>query len=159
MILFLLFYILVIPLCVLFHEIGHGIGVLSTSKSRAHVYLGLRSKENRENFKIGKLHFHINWSYVGFVDWDVNLSNRQRVFALAGGPVMSLFLALSFGVFTFLLPHGDLRTFLFGIAIFNLIQFLATIIPVTYPRWMGPYNGHPSDGLLLLRILKGRKVN
>ncbi|MFC0015534.1 MULTISPECIES: hypothetical protein [Allobacillus] len=154
MLLFLLFYILVIPICVLLHEIGHGIGVVSTSKSNAHVYLGNRNKENKENFRIGRLHFHIYWSYVGFVAWEGNLKKQQRAVALAGGPIMSLLLGFLFGMTATLLPHGDLRSFLWGTAIFNLFQFVATIIPITYPRWMGAYNGHPSDGLQLLRLLR-----
>ncbi|MFB9973985.1 hypothetical protein FPQ10_06915 [Allobacillus sp. SKP2-8] len=154
MLLFLLFYILVIPICVLLHEIGHGIGVVTTSKSNAHVYLGNRNKENKENFRIGRLHFHINWSYVGFVAWEGRLKKHQKAVALAGGPIMSLALVFLFGLIAVLVPLDDLRSFFWGATIFNLIQFIATVIPITYPRWMGAYNGHPSDGLQLLQLVK-----
>jgi len=154
MLLFLLFYLLVIPASVLLHEIGHGIAVISTSKSQAHVYLGNWNKENKENFRLGRLHFHLNWSYVGFVSWEGNLTKRQIAVALAGGPIMSLLLMLLFGLITLYVPQDNLHSFLFGITIFNCFQFLFTIIPITYPRWMGAYNGQPSDGLQLLRLLK-----
>ncbi|SET80159.1 hypothetical protein SAMN05421676_108114 [Salinibacillus kushneri] len=154
MLLFLLFYIFVIPICTLLHEIGHGIGVISTSESHAHVYLGNRNEENKENIRLGRLHFHIYWSYIGFVDWEGKLNKRQRASALAGGPIMSLLLIFLFGLIAMLVPQGDLRSFLWGATIFNCLNFVATIIPITYPRWMGAYNGHPSDGLLLLRLLR-----
>lgn len=154
MLLFLLFYIFVFPTSVLLHEIGHGVGVISTSKFHAHVYLGNRNKENKENFKIGRLHFHIYWSYEGFVDWEDKLNLCQRAFALAGGPIMSLLLVFLFGIIAMLIPQGDLHSFFVGTTIVYLFQFIATIIPITYPRWMGAFNGLPSDGLQLLRLLK-----
>ncbi|WP_026906747.1 hypothetical protein [Paucisalibacillus globulus] len=154
MILFLLFYILVIPISVLLHEIGHGLGVVWTSKSNAHVFLGNRNKENKESFRLGRLHFHIYWSFIGFVCWEGKLTKRQRAVALAGGPIMSLLLMVILGVVALLVTQGDLRSFLWSATIFNLLQFLVTIIPITYPRWMGAYYGHPSDGLQLLRLLR-----
>ncbi|PAD67444.1 hypothetical protein CHH83_18815 [Bacillus sp. 7586-K] len=154
MLLFLFFYLLIIPASVLLHEVGHGIAAVSTSKSHAHVYLGTRSKVNKENFKLGRLHFHLNWSYVGFVSWEGNLTKRQTAIALAGGPIISLLLMLLFGLISLYVPQDDLHSLLFGATIFNCFQFLFTIIPITYPRWMGVYNGQPSDGLQLLRLLK-----
>ncbi|MGD6778144.1 MULTISPECIES: hypothetical protein [Bacillaceae] len=154
MLLFILFYILVIPICVLLHEIGHGLGVISLSKSDVHIYLGKRTKENKENFRIGRLHFHIVWSYVGFAYWEGNLNKRQRTAALAGGPVMSLLLVFIFGLIALLVPQGDLRSFFLGATFLNLSMFFFTIIPMTYPRWMGSLHGHPSDGLQLLRLLR-----
>ncbi len=145
---------MVIPICVLLHEIGHSIGVVSTSNFHARVYLGKRNKENRENFKFGRIHFHLYWSYVGFVSWEGDLNKKQRAAALAGGPIMSLLLVFLFGMIAMYVPQGNLRSFFWGTTLFNLIQFIGTIIPVTYPRWMGIYHCHPSDGLLLLRLLK-----
>ncbi|WP_404428594.1 site-2 protease family protein [Sutcliffiella horikoshii] len=154
MLLFLLFYILVIPVCVLMHEIGHGLGVVSFSKHDAHIYLGKRNKENKENFKIGRFRFHIHWSYVGFVDWKGDLNKRQRIAVLAGGPIMSLFLVFLFAVVAIVVPPSNLHSFFRGASIFNLAMVVWTIIPITYPRWMGAYYGHPSDGLQLLRLLR-----
>ena len=113
----------------------------------------MKNKNNKENFSIGRIHFHIQWSYIGFVYWDKDLSKRQKAVALAGGPFMSLLLALIFGIIT-LVYDGELQTFFGWITTFNFIQFIVTIIPVTYPRWMGGYNGLQSDGLQLIRVLK-----
>lgn len=68
---------------------------------------------------------------------------------------MSLFLAITFGVMTFSSVQSHLYSLLWWTTIFNSLQFLVTMIPVTYPRWMGGYSGYKSDGLQLLRILRG----
>ncbi|WP_246202560.1 hypothetical protein [Virgibacillus doumboii] len=67
---------------------------------------------------------------------------------------MSLLLALLFGVIALIVSQSELRSLLGWTATFNFIQFFATMIPVKYPRWMGGYNGLPSDGLQLLQVLK-----
>lgn len=51
--------------------------------------------------------------------------------------------------------HGDLRSFFIGVSIYNISQFLLTVIPMPYPRWMGGGNaGYPSDGLQILQLLR-----
>lgn len=154
LLIFFTFYILLIPFYILLHEVGHGLGVVLSSNSDVHIYLGPRNEKNKENFTIGKFHFHLLWSYIGFVDWEARLNNRQRAAALAGGPVMSLLLTLLFAWLTYINSHSELHQLFFGSMIFNLTLFIATIIPVKYPRWMGGYSGHRSDGLQLLRIIK-----
>ena len=152
--LFILCYGVVIPICVLLHEIGHGVGVVSTSKYHAHVYLGNKNNKIKENFRFGRLHFHINWSYIGYAAWDGKLKKRQRAVALAGGPIMSLILLFIFGLIALSTLHNYLRFFFWGTTVFNFIQFIVTTLPITYPWWMGTYKGYPSDGLQLLRLLR-----
>jgi apolipoprotein N-acyltransferase len=132
------------------------LGTIITSKSHARVYLGNRDDSNKENFRIGRLHFHINWSYVGFASWEgEKLSKRQQIASFAGGPIMSFILVLLFVLIAILVPQKDLHSLFWGAAFFNFVQFMVTIIPMNYPRWWGAYDGHPSDGLQLLRLLKG----
>ncbi len=154
LIIFLSFYVLLIPLFVLLHEVGHGLGAVFSSDSEVHIYLGIKSEKNKENFKIGRLRFHIIWSYTGFAYWGSRLNKRQKVVALAGGPLMSLLLTLLFGWLTNITSQSELHQLFFGSMVFNLCQFISTTIPVKYPRWMGGYSGHQSDGLQLLRIMK-----
>ncbi len=145
---------MIIPLSVLLHEVGHGIGVVSSSKSHARIYLGNWDEKNKQNFRLGRLHFHIHWSYYGYCSWDNALSKRQKISALTGGPLMSLLLTCIFSLIVQEVPQGNLRSVINGIIFFNLANFLVTAIPITYPRWFGPLGGHPSDGLQLLRLLK-----
>lgn len=53
----LIFYLIVVSICILLHEIGHGIGAVSSSNSHAHIYLGPRSENNKENFRLGRSPF------------------------------------------------------------------------------------------------------
>ncbi|WP_173106086.1 hypothetical protein [Bacillus sp. KH172YL63] len=152
MISFLLFYLLVIPLCVLLHEIGHGLGAVVGSGAHAHVYLG--SREGREQVKLGRMHFHIIWSYSGYCSWDGSLSNRRKLAALAGGPLMSLLIASICGWLSVMTPDGALFSILRGTAIFSTIQFFLTACPMTYPGWMKGYGGLPSDGMQMVRLIK-----
>lgn len=154
--LILLFYFLLIPFFTLLHEVGHGIGAVFSSNSHVHIYLGTKNKNNKENFKIGKLHFHIIWSYIGFAYWKTELNKRQSAVALVCGPLMSLLLALLFGWLTIVISQSQLHQLFWWSTIYNSLQFLITIIPIKYPRWMGGYGGYNSDGLQLLRILKGK---
>jgi len=63
---FILFYVVGIPLSVLIHEIGHALGVILFSKEKVYVYLGTSNLSNKENFRIGRMHFHICWRYYGY---------------------------------------------------------------------------------------------
>lgn len=156
MVTLLLLYIVIFPICLLLHEVGHGIGVVLSSKSHAWIYLGNLDEDRKSNFSIGKLHFHIHWAYFGFCSWDDSLNKRQKIFALAGGPVMSLLLACLFILFMKVIYHTDFRPIINGIIIFNIAAFFTAALPIRYPRWFGPLSGHPSDGLQLLHLLKSR---
>jgi len=134
--------------------VGHGIGAALTSKRDIRIFLGPYSEDNKENFNIGRLHFHIQWAFIGFTYWGDDLNKRQKASALAGGPIMSLLLTIIFFLALYLSSSNELRQLFSFIAIFNLIQFIGTIIPITYPQWMGGYNGLPSDGLQLLRLFR-----
>src|SRR5699024_11316322 len=78
------------------------------------------------------------------------LGKRQSAIALVGGPLMSLVLAILFTSLSLLVSQGVVQQFASWTAIFTFIQFLGTIIPLTYPGWMGGYSGFPSDGLQLI---------
>ena len=59
------------PLSTLRHEIGHGVDALFVTKVPVHIYFGRKSEHNYENFKISRLHFHLQWSFaVGYTYWE-----------------------------------------------------------------------------------------
>lgn len=154
MLIFLLFYVFIMPIFLILHEIGHGLGVILTSKSNASIYLGDFDKHNKRNFSIGRLHFHIHWSHIGYCSWDSNLNKRQRICALAGGPIMSLLLVCIFLLIKQEVSQEIIRSIINGIIFSNFITFLLSVIPISYPRWLGPLSGNPSDGLQLLRLFR-----
>lgn len=155
MLLFLfVFYVFFIPFFILLHEVGHGMGTVLSSKSDVHIYLGRKSEDNKENFKIGKLHFHIIWSYIGSAYSKTELTRQQRAITLASGPLTSLILALLFGWLTIVTSQSQISQLFWWSTLFNIVQFIITIVPVKYPKWMGGYSGYPSDGFQLLQIWK-----
>lgn len=60
------------------------------------VILGPTDKSNKRTFSIGGMDFHIKWAYFGF--WSIgskrDLSAFQRIVSAAGGPVVTLLIAL-----------------------------------------------------------------
>lgn len=162
MVSFLLFYLIGIPVSVLLHEIGHAIGIVLFSKEKARVYLGPFNASNKENFRIGRIHFHIRWAYFGFCKCDArnaDISNFQKIMFLAGGPVVSLLLAGAAFLISVDLTQFGPKNFLNGIMYCNLAMFIITSIPIVYPKWLGPFAGRPSDGFQILAVFKtGNKI-
>jgi len=56
---YLTFFIIVVPICIILHEVGHGIGCVVSSKTNVHIYLGPASQDNKQTFRIGKFHFQL----------------------------------------------------------------------------------------------------
>lgn len=155
--LFAISYILIIPMCVLLHEVGHGLGVVLSSGARASIYLGkFNEKENKKNFHIGRLDFHIQWSYFGCCYSEGDLKKNQELAFFIGGPLMSLILSLISFWLWFATSDGVFHSLFQRITVFSITQFLITAIPIKYPKWMGSYSGFSSDGLQLLKILKSK---
>lgn len=153
----IIFYILIIPLCTLMHEVGHGIAAVSSSSATAHVHLGQLSDPDKRSFNIGRLHFHLKWSYYGFCSTKGEMDKKQRIINIIGGPFVSLVMAIGFGLLIPLVTNRDVQSLFSATATFCAVSFLVTAIPIKYPRWMGSYYGHPSDGLKVLNLLRNNK--
>lgn len=158
MISFLLFYLIGIPASVLIHEVGHALGALISSKEEAHVYLGPAQESNKEDFRIGRMHVHIQLAYYGFciVSNKGDFTKVRNVLFLAGGPLFTLLLAIAAPFISTELTHSGIKNFLNGIFFANFTMFIFTSVPVIYPNWLKPYAGRPSDGYQLLQILKAK---
>lgn len=159
MLITIIFYILIIPLCTLMHEIGHGIAAVSSSSATAHVHLGHLSEPDKRSFNIGRLHFHLKWSYYGFCSTKGEMDKNQRIINLIGGPLVSLVMAIVFGILIPVVSNRDVQSLFSATAIFCAVSFLVTAIPIKYPLWMGSYYGHSSDGLQVLYLLRGKKMS
>ncbi|MFT9819364.1 hypothetical protein [Lysinibacillus sp. NPDC056185] len=157
---FILFYVVGIPLSVLIHEIGHALGVILFSKEKAYVYLGTSDPSNKENFRIGRMHFHIRWGYYGYCypEKESSLTRVQTIFFYVGGPVISLCLAVLSYIAMNTFTNEALRNFLNGFFYMNGSLFLFTAIPIIYPKWLKPYAGLPSDGYQIFYTLKKLKI-
>lgn len=158
MISFILFYLVGIPISVLLHELGHALGILAATKENARVYLGPMGDNNKENFRIGRIHFHIKWAFSGFcaVNNRSDFTRSQNIVFLAGGPIATLLLIISAYLLGTTLSHDGTRNFLNGIFFANLSLFIFTSIPMIYPKWWKPYAGRPSDGYQIFAELKAK---
>ncbi|SEQ90906.1 Peptidase family M50 [Virgibacillus subterraneus] len=157
MILFIIFYIVATPLSVLLHEVGHAVGIIAFTRENARVFLGPANKSNKEVFKIGRMHFHITLAFFGYCNFskgDEKQTNFQRGIIAAGGPIMSLLLSILFYIISIYTTQPEIGKFAAGISLFNMLNFLLTIIPIKYPKWWGPYKGFPSDGYRIYMAVK-----
>ena len=52
---FIFFYLFVLPMSVLLHEVGHGLGVIISSKNHARIYVGFANEKNKTTIHSLKL--------------------------------------------------------------------------------------------------------
>ncbi|GAA0611012.1 hypothetical protein GCM10009001_30310 [Virgibacillus siamensis] len=136
-------------------------GLLLTTKDEvAKVYLGDLTDSNKETFRIGRIHFHLSWGFVGFCSYIRNAEEYTKVqwiVFMSGGPLVTLVFFVMLILFLFSgHEYGLLKSIALWLAIYNFFQFFWTIIPMKYPTWLGAYAGMPSDGYQLLDELKSK---
>jgi len=155
---FILFYLIGVPISVLLHEMGNALGVVIFTREKSHIYLGPMNDDNKENFRIGRMHFHIKWDFSGFcaVNNRSDFTRFQNIVFLAGGPIATFLLIIAAYLLGTSLLHDGIRNFLNGIFFANLSLFLFTSFPMIYPNWLKPYAGRPSDGYQILTALKAK---
>src|SRR5690625_4804617 len=69
---YLTFFIIVVPICIILHEVCHGIGCVVSSKTNVHIYLGPASQDNKQTFRIGKFHFQLFGPMLVLLIWKDN---------------------------------------------------------------------------------------
>lgn len=69
-------------------------------------------------------------------------------------PFFFLLMVLAYSISKHILYNG-IKEFFDGIALFNLLLFLCTILPIRYPKWWIFYAGRTSDGYSIIKALKG----
>jgi hypothetical protein len=158
----LFFWLVVIPLLTLLHELGHAGMALLLSGSSVTVVLGdyhqIESVSRQWQFQAGRLRCVLQpfSGFSGFFLWSREDAPRlSRIAVNLAGPLTSLLVGL---LAWWLIALSALESFwlsqiVAGIRTAALLQFLGTIAPLRYPGWMGAYRGHPSDGLRVYHLL------
>lgn len=151
---YIIFYLIAIPLIVIFHEIGHALPIILFSKHEVRIYLG--STNIKKTFSVGRMHFYLKWGYFGLceVDAKMKMTNIQRLLFSIGGPFFSLITAIFSYYLIGKISNSMMIIILNGIVIFSLMQFLITILPIKYPSWMGKYANVYSDGYKIISLIK-----
>ena len=144
-------------LSVFLHELGHALGYrISAGKAGWKVIAGSGPRI------IGKSKYIFCLIPAGgyFIPEEEPETNKAKIVMLAGGPCLSLLLAVLYGIIhfcipVFIQPGSSLYEILLSAAAFllyfNFFQFLFTAIPV---RYRVVCRGHESDGLQIVHALK-----
>ena len=149
----------VFPITTLLHECGHVLTALVLTDQDVTIVLvgwgrGLRGQWGRLRVVVGWLS-----GFFGFVRFDrERVPTRQLLWITLAGPVVSLLLTVLF--WSLVSTWSELRWFEFVMRTFTyatFCQFLSTILPLRYPRWLGAYGGRTSDGWRVLRLLREQR--
>lgn len=145
----LFIYIIVIaPISLLWHELGHVFGARIVQASHIVLTLG-----------IGKPIFKQTYSNITFVirrlflfhsltesQRSVPLSNKDKIVITCMGPISSLVLSLlAYGLSTLIIPHK----FLYILCLFNLWVGFVNLVPFKI-------NESKSDGYTILQMIKSK---
>lgn len=155
LILFIPLGVLIIQLATFFHELGHAIPAVLFSNDKVKMVLG--NKRTNKSLKINKLSINIRSfePFTGFVCYNAkNIKKAQIMIICIGGPITSLLIGIiSFILSNLILNKMGSELLIFS-SIYNVFLFLISIIPITYPNWIGKLGGHLSDGYKAMRVNK-----
>jgi hypothetical protein len=152
----IIFIIVIGQLATITHEFGHAIPALLFTKSKVKLILGKNSTKSKDII-LRRLNIVIRGfsPFTGFVNWNSSEMTRiQKLAATLGGPIVSLIIALFLYLLSINVKHNIVSHILYSSAGYNLIQFIITFIPITYPKWWGDYSGQTSDGYKALQLIK-----
>ncbi|MBN1921433.1 MAG: hypothetical protein JW892_09325 [Anaerolineae bacterium] len=148
-------WFIVLPLMTLVHELSHALAVLVLTDHEVTVRLGNSDKQLKRRWN--RLQFCIGWAtgFIGTFHYaDEGVAPYRNLAIHLAGPLASLLLALlGWGITSlreiplWLARAGN------AMAIAACIQFLITILPMRYPRWLPGYGGKSSDGWRALHSL------
>ncbi|MGI2328469.1 site-2 protease family protein [Planococcus sp. YIM B11945] len=148
--------LLIITTALFIHEMGHGVATISSNKkAKAEIYFGSSSRGKKLKLRLGRITCYLTIALSAFC----RPSNpeklppptyKQRLIFLIGGPIASLlgFVALYF--ISYLIP-GVVGIIINRVAVISLLIFATSLIPFTYPSFLG---GGPTDGLQMLNLIK-----
>jgi hypothetical protein len=158
----IIFWAAIVPLITLIHNLGHAAAALALVPEHG-VVVRLGSDPKISLVRRGRLEVLLQpWSgWVGRWGWTAGVVEARRahfVWIMLAGPLASILAALLFGVVKSMFAAGPLfmRDLAQAGMVAAIIQFAASILPVTYPSWLIGYSDMWSDGLRLWRCLAGK---
>lgn len=154
--------ILIRPLTVFFHEMGHAIIGWIITRKKINVFIGsYGNKDGSLNLKVSKLSFYI---FKNPFKWGIGLCqteeerisiNNQLLFVF-GGPVASLIVAiLSYIIF---IKTNLWSLFFLLLFISSLIDFLTNIFPRNKPIYLDSGRLTANDGQNIITLLKLKRL-
>lgn len=151
--------LLIITVAIFIHEMGHAVAtILRNKEAKAEIFLGSSSKEKKLKLSFGRITCYLTialWGYCQPLSSKDSppITHKQRIIFLVGGPVGSLIgCATLYFVAQFF--SGVAGNILINLAFANFFLFASSLIPFTYPSFLG---GGPSDGLQILNQIRGKR--
>ena len=141
----LIFVFFLAPTLTALHELGHAIEPVLKDET-VNINLG---QNPFLGFQVKNINFEIGLSkpWVGYTSW----SGEDTFLRLLLGPLASFALGLLFVYMAYRLDIS--RGLLLACAGWCLFQFLFTIIPISYPDFLGYTKDQQSDGRQVVELL------
>lgn len=150
--------IIVHPITVLLHELGHAIPALIFTRKKVTVYIGSYGETTKSfKFTIGLLELWVKrtmfWRTGMCVPSSTDMSLPKKIIFIIGGPIASLTIAGITGFFVFKYDmHGAVKLTIVFFTLCSIFDFVSNIIPdntfQTLPNGQTTYN----DGAKLQQL-------
>ncbi len=156
---FLVYLLIVVPICTALHEAGHASMILLLTKQKVTFQFGARGSKWELHWRRLAVDVHfVDLLGLGFCRYHLEdkarLSPRQDLWITLAGPLASLFVALVCGILYWTSNGADPWM---GFTAINLAIFLNASIPWVYPQWQGVQAGVPSDGRQVMDLIQRLK--
>lgn len=151
-------WLLVWPVVILLHELGHAVPALLFTRAKVTVYLGsYGDRDHSWRMQAGLLEIYwkkwsLYWPGGMCVPSSPDMTTAQQVIMLLGGVGVSVVLAaVGFYGALVLDLHGSIKLFMFMLTLFAAGTLVTNLVPRTI-------NGMPNDGMLLMKLLTGNQL-
>ncbi|MGB8194969.1 MAG: hypothetical protein WCF67_23740 [Chitinophagaceae bacterium] len=162
----LLLAVVVRPVTVILHELGHAIPALLLTQKKVSVYIGSHGDTTKSvHFKLGLLEFWFKynpvlWQYGLCYPHAPEISLRRQFIYILTGPLTSTTIAVVACYFSFAYDlHGALKLLLIVFLGSSIFDFFINIVPNNTPYVLANGIVTYNDGYLLSRMLSFRKID
>ncbi|MFD1848875.1 hypothetical protein [Oceanobacillus bengalensis] len=152
-----LFYLAVIgPITTFIHELGHALIMLGLTGNKVSITLGGEGKSVLQwNTRRLNITIHIFSGWIGYTSYENNeIVKKSNMFLYyIFGPLFSLTTAIIFLLLQNSISNSVIIYIFKFITMASFIQFLFTIIPMNYNKFLGGKYYNRSDGMKIKELL------
>lgn len=163
LLLFFGLFLLVNPLTVLFHELGHAIPAILATGEKATIYIGSYGKQERSFcIRLRKIDIWVKpgWWKQGLCIFPEGLSRRMTIISILCGPLASLTIG---GIATWLIfsmdAHGFAKLVIIIFLFSAIVDFIFNLIPREIHNTGSEWGTLYSDGYTLRQMLRHKPVS
>jgi hypothetical protein len=143
------------PIAVLFHELAHAGMALALTRGKVLVVVGYGPGMK---LSLGRLALHVSpLAASGCCVHRATRDSTDRAIIAAAGPVASLLLAVLGWRLGEVVASGFAAGLLTALGLASAVIALLTVLPMRYPEQLAIGDDRDSDGMTVLRALRGRR--